>query len=499
VGAGPAPGELEERLADALANAGRGADAARAYEVAAAAAAEPVKGLRLRRRAAEERLRAGYIDEGLAGLSGCLADLGLRLPRTPGRALASVVLRRGLVRWRCLRFRPVAHGRATALELERIDLTYLAASSLAMVDNIRAADFQARNFLYASRCGDLARVARALALEGSYAGMVGGPGAARATRYLARARALGEQLESPFVRAFTGALGGIMAFLRGDWRAGLDGVVAGEELFRQHCPGAFFELAMCRLYRVWSLYFLGEVGEMGALMRRYIEEARDRGDLYAATNMRSTLSNVVWLVQDDVAEARAQAGDAIARWSRRDFLMQHYYDILARGHIDLYAGDGATPAALLRDAWPRIRRAMILRIQYVRATLWDLRARAALCQARARDAADPGRAALLRDAARDARRLARERMPWTSALADLLLTQIALASGDEARARRGFARAAAGFERTEMKLHLAALRWRHGARLGGPSGETLAADGERFLRGEGAVDLPRLTAMLVPW
>jgi serine/threonine protein kinase len=495
---GPEPRALQERLGDALANAGRGADAAQAYEVAAAAAQTEVQGLRLRRRAAEERLRAGYIDEGLAGLTGCLADFGLRLPRTPVRALASVLLRRGLVRWRCLRFRPLIHDRATPLELERLDLTYLAATCLAMVDNIRAADFQARYFLYARRGGDLARFARAVALEGIYAAMRGVPGTRRARLFFGRARALGDQLQDPFVQGFAIGLDGIGAFLRGDWRAGHTGVAAAEDIFRQHCPTAFFELATVRLYRVWSLYFLGELAEMGALMRRYVEEARDRGDLYAATNMRSTLSNVVWLVADDVAEARAQADDAIARWSQRDFLMQHYYDILARGNIDLYCGDGAAPAATLRQAWPRIRRTMILRIQYVRVTLWDLRARAALRLARDLDIADPRRAALLTAARRDARRLARERAPWASALADLLETQIAVARRDEAGAQRHFAAATAGFERTEMKLFLAALRWRHGARLGGAAGAALAAAGEGFMRGEGIVDLARLAGMLVP-
>src|SRR5205823_9741046 len=108
-------------------------------------------------------------------------------------------------------------------------------------------------------------------------------------------------------------------------------------------------------------------------------------------------------------------------------------------------------------------------IQQVRADVIQQTGRCAVAMA----AVSPDAKPLVRVAEKSARRLDRERTPWTSALARLIRAGVASVRGDAGRAARLLSDAVEGFEAAEMGLFAAAGRRRLGQLRGGDEGRVL--------------------------
>src|SRR5262249_23164739 len=148
-------------------------ESAGAY-LAAVEGAGMAEAYEMQRRAAEQFLISGHIDEGLAVLRKFLSLVGMRLPETPKRALLSLLLRRAHLRLRGFRYQERDIGHISSQDLIRIDTCWAAAVGLGNVDPIRALDFQTRHLLLALKEGEPYRIVRALALEAGFNSAYGG-------------------------------------------------------------------------------------------------------------------------------------------------------------------------------------------------------------------------------------------------------------------------------------------------------------------------------------
>jgi eukaryotic-like serine/threonine-protein kinase len=136
-------------------------------------------------------------------------------------------------------------------------------------------------------------------------------------------------------------------------------------------------------------------------------------------------------------------------------------------------------------------------VQLTRLEATHLRARAAL--AASSDAGSKShREALIGEAARDARKIAGEKMPWSSPLAALLQAGVAAARGDKARALALLPQAAKGLDEAGMALYATAARWRQGKLGGGDEGKRLVAEAEAWLAKERIKAPAKMIAMLAP-
>ncbi|HEY8431238.1 MAG TPA: protein kinase, partial [Sandaracinaceae bacterium] len=211
---------LRVARADALRNAGRGAEAARTY-LSAAAEVPRDRALRLRRLAGEQFLLSGHVDEGLAVARTILRELGMSMPESTLFVLGEFFVRRAQLRARGLRF--VENGRRPHDdELELVDLLWAMAGGLAMIDPVRGGLFQSRQLLMALDLGDVGRVARAVLMEIPFTAVAGVPN----RRRTAELERLGEELAARVADDYTTGLlhetRGGAAWLEGRWLDALE-------------------------------------------------------------------------------------------------------------------------------------------------------------------------------------------------------------------------------------------------------------------------------------
>ena len=491
---GPEGSALREKLGDALANAGRGARAADAY-LAAAAQRTPERAIDLRRKAAEQLLRSGHIDEAIAALRTVLTAIGMDLPESSKRALPSLLFRRTQIRLRGLAFRERPEREIPAEDLLRIDTCWAVSTGLGLVDNVIGSYFQTRGLLLALDAGEPRRIARAVAMEASYSSASGGASAERTAELLRTTQDLARRLDDPYSLAWAAGAEGITAALEGRWKVGHEAAERAEAIFRDRCTGAAWEIASMRWFSLWSLSYLGDLGELSRRIPERLREAKGRGDLYAEICHSTGLANLYWLAADKPAEARARNSEALRAWSQRKFHVEHWWAMLSERQIDLYQGDGEAAFRGVEEQWPALKGSLLLMVQLTKLEAWHLRARAALLLATQRPSR---RKELLKTVLADAVKIEEEEMPWSRPLVALLRAGAAQIEGEKERALLLLQGAIIGLESANMALYAAAARYRWGNLRGGDEGKAVAAAADQWLAKQSVVNRPRMVGMLAP-
>lgn len=499
--------DLRITLADALVDAGRSTQAAREY-IAAARLAEPGDALELRRRAAEQLLRSGHVDEGVEVLAEVLHSVGLRLPRTPRRALARLLIHRAWLRLRGYRHRRRSEDQLPPEQLARLDACWVAATSLMLFSPTLGFLFQSYHFALAVAAGEPVRLARAMAIEACYACTPGGFARQRTERLLDEAMDLAEQVGDPAALAWAVSAQGGAAYLMGDWARAREKCTEAERMLLAVPTPTRWQIDIARQFILGAATMLGDFRALRAVLPIRTREAEERHDMYAAVGLRTGHINTVWLADDDPERARREAEEAVRHFPQGGFYVQHYYDMLAQTHIDLYEGKVASAWQRMARAWPHFRRSMITRVQQLRIFATYLRARTHIALA----AADPlavgkalsarRRVGLLRAAWRCSRKLEREKMPWASALAAAVRASCANLRGERQETLEHLDDALERFEDTDMRVHAAAARRARGLLTGSLTdegshhGDVAAAEG--WLSDQGVRNPARLAALYLP-
>ena len=346
--------------------------------------------------------------------------------------------------------------------------------------------------------GERSHWARASAAEVTTAAQEGTLGWKRTARLIGTSNEIARRVGTPYALAWAEGTTGLAAYLRGNYAESLDRCLHAEEMLRESGGGAQWEAATLRIFAANSLALLGRLKQLAEAQPAWVRDALDRGDLYAAVNLRIGFANAARLVADDPLAAREDVAAAMHQWSKQGTHLEHFYELVALVNADLYEGKMADARSRVLAQWRPMRRALLTMVQNVRIHLWRMRGQTTLACA-AMETKD--RAARLAEASNAAHRIECEKA----------------AVGDPVRApaprrdRRACAARPSGPRRSTPRRRVEADATDHGARrggraraaaaleLGGEEGRALVDEADAWMRGLTVKSPERLAATVAPW
>jgi len=486
--------ELEARLAEALANAGRLYDSAKAY-LRASDEGRDREHLEWTRRAADRLLASGHSDEGRVVLETVLESVGLHLPRSTGRAIASLLSNKAAIRLRGLKYKIRDESEVSVPELERLDACWTASRSLAYTDGLVGIDFHTRHLRLALKAGEPFRLSRALGIEAHMqAIMAGDKKLARALELLDEAEQLAEQAGRAAARGFVAECRGHVWLAVGHWPKAVADLDLATTIFREETTGMAQELSYCEAHAAVSLFFMGEVRELTKRAPRLLRESRDRSNPYVEGYARGLLGNVVFLAPDRVDEAEEQLSIYRREAGPRRFEGHRFNYAAQTAALRRYVGDAAGAWEICEQDFPEIKKLAMLASSMAKAEFWLWRGACAVTGATV--AADPQ--PLLAEALRNAGRLIKHSSVFARAYGHITRAGAVALQGNEDAAVEDLRRAIELASSRSMATHVATAQRRLAAIVGGSEADALLADSNAYMEREGIVRADRFTDMAAP-
>jgi hypothetical protein len=482
---------MEVARAEALANAGRGRDAAEQY-LKAAEGSRVEEEHELSRLAAEQLLRAGYFAEGTRILEQVLrsADVGIR--RTPLRAIASLVANRRWLARRGLVPAPTT-GRAPAASLRAIDALASGAMGLSVVDSIRSADMMSEALRRALEAGDRTRLGASLSWHAAFAANEGGPSERTTRAILARAREETEAHGDAYARGCLAAASGMTEFHLGHFGAARAFFEQGIRVFERETHGTTKETSTLHIFHHATLALAGRLDELSRRTEERERISEARGERYALVNFRQGLMILRWLAADEPARAEEDLSRAMRGLEVPGFVVQHWFDVWGRVVVLLYRRRSEEARSLWESARGRVIGSLLLRTQFTRVQSYALETFTAAGRLEGGGLGPLSRARLGAWARAAIARAASEDRAWARALGGVLESCLLASYGELSRARAQLAPLVAELDRTELGLYASLVAHRLGAEDGAH-----AARARRWAEQEGVVRLDALADAIVP-
>jgi hypothetical protein len=257
--------------------------------------------------------------------------------------------------------------------------------------------------------------------------------------------------------------------------------------------GVAWERTMCQHFIIESLAWLGEWQELRRRLSGNLVEAEQRGDRYAVTFLRARPAALDRIIQDDPGGAIEETRRALAGWAVETYDLPHQYAFFSAHQARLYAGDVDEAWELIERSLPEIKKSFLLFAHVIRVEVGQLRGRVALAMATRHPTLR-----YLDVAAQEARKLEKEKLPWSTALALLIHAGVEAGRGRHDAAVARLAAAELQLEASHFRMYAAAAARARGTLIGGDDGRRLISSADGFMTSQRVVNPARMTRMLAP-
>ena len=481
---------LRQRLAEALANARGGVEAAEAFENAAKLADAAAR-LGLERRAAFYYMSSGRVEQGRELLERVMKRARLWLPKTRTGVLALLAARSARLALHSTRFRERPAEKISEEMRERFDAAYAMAAPMGMMDGAQGISFGALSLLLALRAGDPVRLAYGLQVGGYGMTLQGPRGRRRAAKLLDTARRISAQRGDMKLDATVAFSAGTQAYVIGQWRRSLECFAEAEQLYSK-CPGTHWELASLRTLRLYTLYSLGEFALMAREYQPILQEAQALNDSYSRASIETFCQPIALLAADRVAEARHAVEAGLERWKVEQHGLQQVMAAQSLSAAAFYDGTVSGLMPFMQEQWHLLRSSGMASFDNLRISWLERMARTGLAAA----GATPGNRRVGLAVAQSAYRLLKKQtLPWSRAVTTAVEAGLSVADGDRVGAAGLLLKAIAQFSEVEMGGNEASCRLYAGYLIGGDRGAEMVAAARQWFASQNIVEADRMAAV----
>jgi len=485
--------ELQTKLGAALANAGRGAEAAPIFMQAAEGALLEEQ-QELHRLAAHNWLMTGHITEGVRELDTVIRNVGLKLRPSSVASIGDLMANRFRLKLHGLKFKERRADEVSSSELAELRACWTAAAGLGYADRVQSAAFNSRFLRFALRSGIVDQIVLGLCGEAIGHSMESIQGRSVGDEYLNLARHLSQSVEDPEVLAHLQLAMGYVAYMGGETVRAKEYLTRAEKMFVEECTGVSSFLNMTRHVLGSAYVMLGSFRELMEQWDIWMKDAQERNDLTMLVLQRTGQGAWRYLAVDRSDEAREQVAKGLRLWPGQDFDLVRVTTGISYSLIESYDGNYQKAFEIAEDLYKRLSKSFLHRSQFIRVIIRYILGRTALKLA----SITKDRNRLLKIARQQVKQLSRERYSYAEAYVLCIKGGIAYLQGDRDSAAKWLREAVVTFRKCQAKIHEAATKRHLGSLLGSDEGRCLIAQADEAMRQEGIVRPDRVATVLAP-